>query len=69
VGRNPKKTQPEDLLFKSRLLDASVSKALENTRLYLTVGLAYDSYGSGIGSRVMENVIAGCKQNSNKLVF
>lgn len=72
VGRNPQKTHVDDLLFKADLLDAeSVNKALENTSIaYLTVGLAYDSE---IWLRdwviIMENVIAGCKQNNCKLVY
>jgi len=72
VGRNPQKTHPDDLLFKADLLDSeSVGKALENTEIaYLTVGLAYDSeIWLRDWVRIMENVIAGCKQNSCKLVY
>lgn len=72
VGRNPQKTHVDDLLFKADLLDAeSVNKALENTSIaYLTVGLAYDSeIWLRDWVRIMENVIAGCKQNNCKLVY
>jgi hypothetical protein len=45
VGRNPKKTHPDDLLFLRNLLDAeTVLVKLENTEIaYLTLGLPYDS--------------------------
>jgi nucleoside-diphosphate-sugar epimerase len=72
VGRNPQKIHPDDLLFKADLLDAeSVNKALEKADIaYLTVGLPYDSeIWLRDWVRVMENVIAGCKQNSSKLVY
>ncbi|MGO4819137.1 NAD-dependent epimerase/dehydratase family protein [Flavobacterium sp. W22_SRS_FP1] len=72
VGRNPQKTHPDDLVFKANLLDSeSVGKALENTEIaYLTVGLAYDSeIWLRDWVRIMENVIAGCKQNACKLVY
>lgn len=72
VGRNPQKVHPDDLLFKADLLDAeSVNKALENTQIaYLTVGLAYDSeIWLRNWVRIMENVIAACKQNNCKLVY
>jgi nucleoside-diphosphate-sugar epimerase len=72
VGRNPQKTHPDDLLFKADLLDReSAGKALENTDItYLTVGLPYDSeIWLRDWVRIMENVIAGCKQNNCKLVY
>jgi nucleoside-diphosphate-sugar epimerase len=72
VGRNPKKTDPNDLLFKADLLiPEEVNSALENAEIaYLTVGLTYNSI---IWLRdwpiIMKNVIAACKKNNCKLVY
>jgi nucleoside-diphosphate-sugar epimerase len=72
VGRNPVKTDPNDLLFKADLLDPQqVNLAVQDSTIaFLTVGLAYDST---VWLRewvvVMQNVIDACKSNNCKLVY
>lgn len=72
VGRNPKKVNPDDILFKADLFNLeSVTEALKGTDIaYLTVGLPYDSK---IWFRdwkiVMQNVITACIKNNCKLVY
>jgi nucleoside-diphosphate-sugar epimerase len=72
VGRNPKKINPDDLLFKADLLDSKqVNIAMQDTQIaYLTVGLEYDST---VWLRdwvlIMQNVITACKNNHCKLVY
>jgi nucleoside-diphosphate-sugar epimerase len=72
VGRNPKKINPDDILFKADLLDPTqVDLALKNTTIaYLTVGLTYDStVWLRDWAIVMQNVITACKNNSCQLVY
>ena len=72
VGRNPKKVNTDDLLFRGDLLKLEdVSKALEKAEIaYLTVGLPYVSeVWLKDWPKIMHNVIAGCKINNCKLVY
>lgn len=72
VGRNPKKINPNDILFKGNLLNfEDVNKALENSEIaYLTVGLPYKSkIWLKDWGKIMENVLLGCKANNCKLVY
>jgi len=72
VGRNPKKINPDDQLFKGDLLKLEdVKQALKNTSIaYLTVGLPYKSkIWLSDWVRIMENVILACKENNCKLVY
>ncbi|AWG22137.1 NAD-dependent dehydratase [Flavobacterium faecale] len=72
VGRNPKKVNPDDLLFTCDLLNADqVIEALVNADIaYLTVGLPFKS---DVWLRdwfiIMQNVINACKINTCKLVY
>ncbi|PQJ82277.1 NAD-dependent epimerase/dehydratase family protein [Polaribacter glomeratus] len=72
VGRNPKKVNTNDVLFKADLLNLEeVFKAIENAEIaYLTVGLAYKSdVWLTDWSIIMNNVITACKANNCKLVY
>ena len=72
VGRNPKKVNVDDVLFKGDLLNLKDAiKALENTTIaYLTVGVAYNSETwLREWPIILKNVIAGCKANNCKLVY
>ena len=72
VGRNPKKVNPNDILFKGDLLKLKdVYKALEKAEIaYLTVGLNYRSeIWLKDWPKIMQNVIAACKTNNCKLVY
>ena len=72
VGRNPKKVDPDDILFKCNLLNSKdVNEALVNSEIaYLTVGLPYKSeVWLKNWPKIMENVIYGCKINNCKLVY
>jgi nucleoside-diphosphate-sugar epimerase len=72
VGRNPKKTDPDDLLFKADLLiPEEAHSALENAEIaYLTLGLPYNSVvWLRDWPKIMQNVIASCKANNCKLVY
>lgn len=72
VGRNPKKINTDDILFKGDLLNIEdVNKALENSEIaYLTVGLPYKSeVWLRDWPKIMQNVISGCKANNCKLVY
>jgi nucleoside-diphosphate-sugar epimerase len=72
VGRNPKKVNATDILFKADLLNLEeVYKALENSEIaYLTVGLPYKSeVWLSDWPKIMQNVIAACKKNNCKLVY
>ena len=72
VGRNPKKVNPDDILFKGDLLNSKdVNKAIENSEIaYLTVGLPYKSeVWLRDWPKIMQNVILGCKANNCKLVY
>ena len=72
VGRNPKKVNTDDILFRGDLLDSEdVNKALKNAEIaYLTVGLPYRSkVWLKDWPKIMQNVIAGCKANNCKLVY
>lgn len=72
VGRNPKKVNTDDVLFKGDLLHAAdVCKALENAQIaYLTAGLPYSSkVWLRDWPKIMQNVIAGCIANNCKLVY
>ncbi|PQB06451.1 NAD-dependent dehydratase [Polaribacter filamentus] len=72
VGRNPKKVNANDILFKADLLNLEeVHKALENSEIaYLTVGLPYKSeVWLSDWAKIMQNVISACKINNCKLVY
>lgn len=72
VGRNPKKVNPDDILFKGNLLNPKdVNKALVNAKIaYLTVGLPYKSeIWLSDWPKIMQNVIRACKANNCKLVY
>ena len=72
VGRNPKKVNPDDLLFNCDLLNADqVNEALVNADIaYLTVGLPFKSdVWLRDWSIIMQNVINACKINTCKLVY
>lgn len=72
VGRNPKKSHQEDLLFRADLLSLeNTIEALQNTEIaYLTVGLPYNSE---VWLRdwvlVIDNVIRACNHHKCKLVY
>lgn len=72
VGRNPVKVHPEDILCQADLFNIeNVHKALENTDIaYLTMGLPYTSeVWLRDWVRIMDHVIAGCKEQNCKLVY
>ncbi len=72
VGRDPKKVNSEDFLFKADLLNREeVLDALQNTDIaYLTVGLPYDSeIWLKKWTVIMDNVIYACKTHGCKLVY
>jgi nucleoside-diphosphate-sugar epimerase len=72
VGRNPKKVNATDILFKADLLNLEeVHEALENSEIaYLTVGLPYKSeVWLSDWTKIMQNVISACKRNNCKLVY
>ncbi len=72
VGRNPKKVNDSDKLFKADLLDAqqTIDAVAGSEIVYLTAGLPYNSQ---IWEKqwpvVMRNVIDACKYHQSKLVF
>ncbi|MDC1379634.1 NAD-dependent epimerase/dehydratase family protein [Algibacter sp.] len=72
VGRNPKKVNTDDIVFKGDLLHSEdVNNALKNAEIaYLTVGLPYRSdVWLKDWPKIMQNVIAACKANTCKLVY
>ena len=72
VGRNPKKVNESDMVFKADLMKYDeVNAALKDTEIaYLTVGLPYDSkVWSTDWKIILENVIKGCIENNVKLVY
>ncbi len=72
VGRNPKKVNTDDILFKGDLLNSEdVNKAIENAEIaYLTVGLPYKSkVWLRDWPKIMKNVIAACILHNCKLVY
>lgn len=72
VGRNPKKVNDSDELFKADLLNASATAgAVKGSSVaYLTAGLPYRT---DVWQRdwhiIMKNVIDACKRHNTKLVF
>ncbi len=72
VGRNPKKINETDELFKIDLtIKADVEKAVKRTKVaYLTVGLPYKTkVWQKQWPVIMQNVISTCKKHKTKLVF
>ncbi|NER18459.1 NAD-dependent epimerase/dehydratase family protein [Spongiivirga citrea] len=72
VGRNPRKVNDSDELFKADLLNLDdVKRAVRGTKIaYLTVGLPYKSNVWLTGwVRILENVIIACKEQQCKLVY
>ncbi len=72
VGRNPQRVDSNDDLFKGDLLNIeNVKDALRDTKIaYMTVGLPYKTeIWLRDWSRMMKNVIEGCKYNQCKLVY
>lgn len=72
VGRNPKKVNESDDLFKADLLNSKeVLNAVEGAEIvYLTVGLTYNiKVWKSSWPVIVANVIEACKQHKAKLVF
>jgi len=72
VGRNPKRVNDSDVLFKADLTNADdVNKAVGGSEVaYLTVGLQYDlNVWRKTWPLIMKNVITACGANSCRLVF
>jgi len=72
VGRNTKKINADDQLFKADLLNINqVEKAVEGAEVaYLTAGLPYKSkIWQKQWPVVMQNTISACKKQNTKLVF
>ncbi|SDM77323.1 NAD-dependent epimerase/dehydratase family protein [Siphonobacter aquaeclarae] len=72
VGRNPKAVNPTDELVAANLLDAAqVAGAVAGSEVtYLTAGLEYKtSVWQEQWPKVIENVLAACRQHGSKLVF
>jgi nucleoside-diphosphate-sugar epimerase len=72
VGRNPKKVNDTDVLFKGDLTNSEdVNKALKNSQVaYLTAGLPYDlKVWQKTWPLIMQNVISACVANNCRLVF
>ncbi len=72
VGRNPKKINLTDELFKADLLDREqVSRAVEGSEIvYLTVGIDYDTkLWQRVWPPLIRNVIDACIQHDARLVF
>jgi nucleoside-diphosphate-sugar epimerase len=72
VGRNPKRVNDSDVLFKADLTNADdVNKAVGGSEVaYLTAGLQYDlKVWQKTWPLIMKNVISACVANSCRLVF
>ena len=72
VGRNPKKVNPTDSIFKADLMDAEATKAAVKGSeiVYLTVGLPYSSQVYlNRWPAIMRNTIDACIQHNCKLVY
>jgi putative NADH-flavin reductase len=72
VGRNPKKVNDSDELFKADLLNAQqTADAVEGSEIvYFTAGLPYNSkIWHDQWPIVMQNVIDACELHKAKLVF
>jgi len=72
VGRNPKKVNETDLLFKADLTDRDqVFKAVEGSEIvYLTIGFEYSTkVWQKLWPPLMQNVIDACIASGSKLVF
>lgn len=72
VGRNPKKVNDTDSLFKADLTNPEgVNNALKNSEVaYLTAGLQYDlKVWQTTWPLIMQNVINACISNNCRLVF
>ena len=72
VGRNPKKVNETDTLFKADILNADeLDKAVEGSEVvYVTVGFEYKlSVWQKSWPLFMTNLIASCKKHNAKLVF
>lgn len=72
VGRNPKKVNSNDELFKADLKNPKeVLEAVKGSEItYLTVGLKYDTeVWQKEWPLIMENVIRACSKHHSKLVF
>lgn len=72
AGRNPRKVNPTDELFKANLLDrGQVMAAVKGSETaYLTAGLKYDiDVWQKEWPKIMDNVIAACIRHHCRLVF
>lgn len=72
VSRNPEKVHPEDETCSANLLDSSsVREAVKGSKVvYLTAGLEYKyEVWEKQWPKIMQNVIAACKESDARLVF
>src|SRR5690242_17311715 len=72
VGRNPKRVNESDVLFKADLTNADeVNKAVIGSEVvYLTIGLQYNiNVWEKTWPLIMQNVINACSANNCRLVF